>query len=216
MMGEARTTPVAGRVRVKICGITRGEDALLAVRMGADALGFNFWPGSKRYVDPAKARTIVRALPPFVTAIGIFVNQSEDDVRRTAERSGVDGLQLHGDESPEYCMRFDLPVIKAIQVDSAHALAALASYEVRAFLLDAPSQGFGGSGAAFDWTLAEGISECGPIILAGGLTPENVSAAIRAVSPYAVDVASGVESSPGIKDADKMARFIRAVKEAPL
>ncbi len=207
--GPMGSTPV----RVKICGITRAEDALEAVRLGADALGFNFWPQSKRYLDPEAARAIVASLPPFITTVGVFVNQSDDEIRRAAERSGVGVLQLHGDESPAFCTRFLHPVIKAIRVDALRSLAALASYEVRAFLLDTPSRGFGGSGAPFDWALAEGISECRSVILAGGLTPENVAAAIRAVQPYAVDVASGVESSPGRKDPEKMARFIWAAKE---
>jgi phosphoribosylanthranilate isomerase len=200
-------------VRVKICGITRSEDALLAAQLGADALGFNFWPESKRFIEPDAARAIVAKLPPFVVPVGVFVNQPEDEIRSAAERSGVEVLQLHGDESPEFCTRFGLPVLKAIRVEELRSLAALASYEVSGFLLDTPSRGFGGSGTPFDWTLAEGISECGSIILAGGLSPENVAAAIRAVRPWAVDVASGVESSPGVKDPAKLARFIQAAKE---
>lgn len=203
-------------VRIKICGVTRAEDALAAVRLGADALGFNFWPGSKRHVDPAVARGIIARLPPFVTPVGVFVNQSEADLRAIAAESGIRIFQLHGDEPPELCARLPLPVVKAIPVDQVKTLSKLLSYEVAAFLLDTPSRGYGGSGEPFDWSLAEGVSEVAPVILAGGLTPENVAAAVRAVRPYAVDVASGVESSPGVKDMAKMSRFISAVREVDL
>jgi phosphoribosylanthranilate isomerase len=200
-------------VRVKICGITRAEDALAAARLGADALGFNFWPGSKRFVAPAAARAIVTRLPPFVVPVGVFVNQPEEEILAVVRETGVRVLQLHGDEPPALCARLPLPVVKAIRVDAVKSLAAFASYEVAAFLLDTPSRGFGGSGAPFDWSLAEGVSEIAPVILAGGLTPENVAEAIRAVRPYAVDVASGVESAPGVKDLARLARFVAIVKE---
>ena len=199
--------------RVKICGVTRLEDALQAARLGADALGFNFWPGSKRFVPPAAARAIVDRLPPFVTPVGVFVNQPEEAIRRAAGESGVRLLQLHGDEPPALCARLPLPVVKAVRVAAPLALDALAAYRVAAFLLDAPSAGFGGSGAAFDWSLAEGVAGLGPVILAGGLDPENVAAAVRRVRPYAVDVASGVESAPGVKVVAWMARFIAAARE---
>ncbi|HET8733919.1 MAG TPA: phosphoribosylanthranilate isomerase [Anaeromyxobacteraceae bacterium] len=204
------------RVRAKVCGITRLEDALAAARLGADALGFNFWPGSKRFVTPAAAREIIRRLPPLVTPVGVFVNQPEDELRAVAAETGIQVLQLHGDEPPELCARLPLPVWKAVAVDRLGALSRLLSYEVQAFVLDTPSRGFGGSGRPFDWSLAEGVSEATPIVLAGGLTPENVADAIRAVRPWAVDVASGVESSPGVKDADRMARFLAAVREVAL
>jgi len=203
-------------VRIKICGVTRAEDALAAVRLGADALGFNFWPGSKRHVDPAVAGGIIDRLPPFVTPVGVFVNQSEAEMLAIAAESGIRIFQLHGDEPPELCARLPLPVVKAIPVDQVKTLSKLLSYEVSAFLLDTPSRGHGGSGQPFDWSLAEGVSEVAPVILAGGLTPENVAAAVRAVRPYAVDVASGVESSPGVKDMAKMSRFISAVREVHL
>lgn len=200
-------------VRVKICGLTRLEDARAAARLGADAVGFNFWPGSKRYVAPHAARAVVDRLPPFVTPVGVFVNQTEEEIRTAAAAAGVRVLQLHGDESPELCARMPLPVVKAVRVESARSLDALGAYPVAAFLLDAPSGGFGGSGSTFDWSLLEGVAELGPVILAGGLTPENVAGAVRAVRPYAVDVASGVESAPGVKDVARMARFIAAVRE---
>jgi len=200
-------------VRVKICGITRAEDALAALRLGADALGFNFWPGSRRYLAPAAAREIVARLPPFATTVGVFVNQPEEEIRAIASASGIQVLQLHGDEPPDLCARLPWPVVKAIPVDQVRALSRLLSYEVSAFLLDTPSRGYGGTGVPFDWSLAEGVSDVAPVILAGGLDPDNVADAIRAVRPYAVDVASGVETEPGVKSASKMARFIARAKE---
>jgi phosphoribosylanthranilate isomerase len=203
-------------VRVKICGVTREQDALAAVRLGADALGFNFWPGSKRHLTPAAARRIIERLPPLVTSVGVFVNQPEGEMRAIAAETGIQVFQLHGDEPPELCSRLPLPVVKAIPVDEVRTLSKLLSYEVQAFLLDTPSRGYGGTGQPFDWSLAEGVSEVAPVILAGGLTPENVAEAVRAVRPWAVDVASGVESSPGVKDAARMSRFIEAVREVRL
>ncbi len=202
------------QVRIKICGITRAEDALEAVRLGADALGFNFWRDSKRYITPVAAAAIIAQLRPFVTTVGVFVNQSEAELRAIAAESGIQVFQLHGDESPELCARLPLPVVKAIAVDQVRTLSSLLSYEVSAFLLDTPSRGFGGTGVPFDWSLAEGVSEVAPVILAGGLTPENVAEAIAALHPYAVDVASGVESAPGEKDPVRMARFVAAARGA--
>ncbi len=204
------------RVRVKVCGVTRLEDALAAARLGVDALGFNFWPGSRRFVTPAAARAIVARLPPFVVPVGVFVNQPEGELRAVAGETGIQVFQLHGEEPPGLCARLPLPVLKAIPVDQVTSLSRLLSYEVQGFLLDTPSRGFGGTGRPFDWTLAAGVSEAAPVVLAGGLTPENVADAIRAVRPWAVDVASGVESSPGVKDADRMARFVAAVREVTL
>ena len=203
-------------VRIKICGVTRLEDALLAARLGADALGFNFWPGSRRHVTPAAARQIISRLPPFVTPVGVFVNQSKGELRAIAAETGIQVFQLHGDEPPELCSRLPLPVVKSIPVDQVATLSKLLSYEVQAFLLDTPSRGYGGTGRPFDWSLAEGVSEVAPVILAGGLTPENVADAVRAVRPWAVDVASGVESSPGVKDPGLMSRFVNAVREVPV
>ncbi len=201
-------------LKVKICGITRLEDALAAVRLGVDALGFNFWPRSKRYLPPAAARDIVRRLPPLVTAVGVFVDPSRDEVLRAVDASGVGVAQLHGDESPELCLSLPLPVLKAIRVVDAGSLVQLASYDVRGFLLDTPGPGYGGSGRTFDWSLVAEVARELPIVLAGGLTPENVGEAVRVVHPWAVDVASGVESAPGVKDEDRMRRFIDAAKEA--
>jgi phosphoribosylanthranilate isomerase len=200
-------------VRVKICGITRIEDALAAARLGADAVGFNFWARSKRYVTPAAAAAIVARLPPSLATVGVFVDPTRAALEEALAVSGVGVAQLHGDEPPELCLGLAVPVVKAIRVGSGSDLAQLASYEVRAFLLDAPSAGYGGSGATFDWGLAAEASRELPVFLAGGLTPDNVADAIRAVRPLGVDVASGVEVSPGVKDQARMELFVRRAKE---
>jgi phosphoribosylanthranilate isomerase len=202
-------------VRIKICGITRLEDALAAAELGADALGFNLWPGSPRFVPPEAAREIVSRLPPFVTPVGVFVNQARAEVMRLAAAAGVALVQLHGDEAPPDCEGLGLPVIKAFRVAGPEDLAAIPAYRsVAAVLLDSRSDGFGGSGRAFDWELARRAAGPRPLVLAGGLGPGNVARAIRAVRPFAVDAASGLESSPGVKDREKMALFVRAAQEA--
>jgi phosphoribosylanthranilate isomerase len=202
-------------VRIKICGITRLDDALLAAELGADALGFNFWPGSKRFIEPEAAQEIVARLPPFVTPVGVFVNQEPHHVLYASALARTAAVQLHGDEEPRDCAGHVLPVIKAFRLSGPDDLAAVARYgTVAAVLLDAPSEGFGGSGRTFDWELARSAAGQKPLVLAGGLTADNVAEAIRRVRPWAVDVASGVESSPGVKDPDELARFIRAAQEA--
>lgn len=202
-------------VRVKVCGITRLEDALAAVRLGADALGFNFWPGSRRFLPPGKAREIVRALPPLVTTVGVFVDPSQEEAASAAALSGIQVIQLHGDEPPALCRALQLPVVKGIRVAGPESLDALDAYPgVAGFLLDAASPGYGGSGRTFDWSLARAAAARATVLLAGGLTPANVGEAVRAVRPYAVDVASGVESAPGVKDHALMARFIAAARAA--
>ena len=202
------------RVRVKICGITRLEDALLAAELGADALGFNLWPGSKRHIDVGVAREIVDRLPPFVTAVGVFVNQPPSEVLTLAAEAGLAAVQLHGDEPWEDVNGYPLPAVKAVRLSGRESLLNLHRYRVRAYLLDAPGAGFGGSGTTCDWQLAAEVAARSNVILAGGLTPDNVAEAIRAVRPWAVDVASGVESSPGVKDPEKLRRFVeRAQKE---
>jgi phosphoribosylanthranilate isomerase len=208
-----RASPARG-VRVKICGVTRLEDALAAARLGADAIGLNFWPRSKRFVPPAAAAEIVRRLPPHVAAFGVFVNPTREELLGAIAASGVGVAQLHGDEPPAFCLGLPVPVVKALRVREAQDLAALASYEVPAFLLDAPSAGYGGSGATFDWALAEAAARELPVLLAGGLEPANVAEAVRRVRPLGVDVASGVESSPGVKDVALLEQFIRRAKEA--
>jgi phosphoribosylanthranilate isomerase len=202
------------RAKVKICGVTRKVDAEAAVRLGADAIGFNFWPRSKRYLPPAAARAIVAALPPEVTSFGVFVDPTRDELLGALDVSRVRVAQLHGDEPPALCLDLPVPVVKAVRVTDSHSLAALASYEVSAFLLDSASAGYGGSGAAFDWKIAAEAALAVPVWLAGGLTPENVAEAVRTVRPLGVDVASGVEASPGVKDEEKMKRFIAAAKAA--
>jgi phosphoribosylanthranilate isomerase len=201
-------------VKVKICGITRLEDPLLAVRLGADALGFNFWPRSKRYLPPAEARAIVTRLPPFVAAVGVFVDPTRDEVLRAVDQSRIGLAQLHGDEPPALCVSLPVPVLKGIRVSDAHSLAQLASYEVQGFLLDSATPAYGGSGVSCDWSLVAEVAAELPIVLAGGLSPENVAAAVRTVRPWAVDVASGVESAPGRKDPEKLRLFIERAKEA--
>jgi phosphoribosylanthranilate isomerase len=201
-------------VRVKICGITRLQDALAACDAGADALGFNFWPGSKRHVSAAVAAGIVRALPPFVTVVGVFVDQPREELARIAGEVGLHVLQLHGDEAPEDCAGHGLPVIKALRADASLSAGRIAAYPVRAVLLDTPAPAFGGTGVPFDWTAVASLTVPVPVILAGGLTPDNVGEAVRVARPWAVDVASGVESAPGVKDTLAMRRFVRAARAA--
>lgn len=201
-------------VRVKICGVTRPEDAAMAAAAGADAIGVNLWPGSRRYVAPAAARAIAAAVPAGVDVFAVLVDPSREALVEAMALSGARVAQLHGDEPPELAMGHRFPVVKAVRVKDAHSLAALASYEVSAFLLDAPSAGYGGSGATFDWALAAEAAAELPVWLAGGLGPDNVAEAVRLVRPLGVDVASGVESAPGLKDGELMRRFIEAAKEA--
>ena len=205
---------MSGPVLTKICGITRLEDALAAARLGADWLGFNFWPRSRRYLPPAAAAEIIRALPPGVTPVGVFVDPTAAELAEAVRASGVRAAQLHGDEPPALCAAAPVPVVKGIRVTDARSLAALAAYEVAGFLLDSATPGYGGSGTVFDWSVAAEAAASVPLWLAGGLTPENVGEAVRRVRPHGVDVASGVESSPGVKDVALMEAFIRNAKAA--
>lgn len=204
------------RVRIKICGITRVEDALAAAAAGADAVGLVFFAGSKRCVDAARAREIVAALPPFVSAVGLFVNAGADEVRRVLDIVPLDLLQFHGDEDAAYCRRFGRPYLKAVRVRSADDIRrAQAAYpDVRALLLDAYVEGeYGGTGRSFDWSLLP--QDLGQNwVLAGGLTPQNVAAALAASRAPAVDVSGGVEAAAGIKDAAKIVAFAAAVCKA--
>ena len=204
------------RTRVKICGITRIEDALAAARAGADAIGLVFEPKSPRCVKPDQALSIVRALPPFVTVVGLFVNAAPDTVETILGRVPLDLLQFHGDETPEQCRRYHRPYIKAIHMRPEVNLPEQARRytDAEGLLLDtAVAHVAGGSGEAFDWSLVpSGLDK--PVILAGGLTPENVAEAVRKVRPFAVDVSSGVEQAKGIKDAAKISAFIEAVRNA--
>jgi phosphoribosylanthranilate isomerase len=205
-------------VQVKICGITRLEDAQAAVEAGADALGFVFYPPSPRCVTPDQAEQMIQRLPPFVTTVGLFVDVPPDIVHDIALWCGLDRVQLHGRETPEFCARVRRPVIKAFRIKNADSLADLPGYRVAAYLLDAYVEGAlpGGTGASFAWELAARVKPHGPVILAGGLTPENIAAAIAQIHPYGVDVSSGVECAPGIKDHRKIREFIQRAKAAAL
>jgi phosphoribosylanthranilate isomerase len=200
------------RARVKVCGVTRRDDALLAAGLGADALGFIFWPKSKRYLTPAAARPIVDALPPFVTPVGLFVDEAPAAIEAAARAAGVRAVQLHGSETPADCRALSLPVLKAVGVEGEASLERADEYEVAGLVLDAP--GGGGSGRPFDWAAVEQRRPRAPFLVAGGLTPDNVGEAVRRLRPYGVDVASGVESSPGVKDPRKLERFFDALRQA--
>ena len=203
-------------VRVKICGITSLEDALAAVEAGADALGFVFYAKSPRYVVPDRAREIILQLPPFVARVGVFVNEELERVREIMAYCHLDYAQLHGDEPPEYLEALYPSAIKALRVRSAADVKRLSMYRAAAYLLDTyhPTKP-GGTGETWDWELAVAARRYGPVILAGGLTSDNVAEAVRRVHPYAVDVSSGVESAPGRKDAAQMRRFVAAAKGFP-
>lgn len=201
---------------IKICGITRVEDALAATRAGAHAIGLVFYPPSPRDVAPAKAAEIIRALPPFVTAVGLFVDASMDEVRAALAAAPLQLLQFHGSETPAYCRQFARPYIKTVRMKPGVDLLQYAAnfHDARALLLDSYVEGLhGGSGAVFDWSLVpRGLPL--PVVLSGGLTVENVVEAVRKVRPAAVDVSSGVESAKGVKDARKIAAFIKGVRNA--
>jgi len=201
--------------RVKICGITNLDDARHAAASGADALGFVFYPGSPRFVDPDQARRIIAELPPLVTAVGLFVNEPAARIREIVEFCGLNAVQLHGDEEPDQCCYPPCRVIKALRLRGDMQDSQFAAYTVSALLLDAfvPST-FGGTGHRCDWVQAATVASQYRVILAGGLNPENVAEAVRQVRPYGVDVSSGVEEKPGQKDPEKVARFIRTAKEA--
>ena len=201
---------------VKICGLTRVEDALEAARLGAHALGFVFYQRSPRHVAPAQAAAIMRELPPFVTSVGLFVNADAGEVARVLDETPLDLLQFHGEESPQYCRQFRRPFIKALRVRAGvDLLQYVLQFEgARGLLLDAFVEGkHGGSGASFDWDLIPSGLPL-PVVLSGGLNTGNVAAAVRRVRPCAVDVSSGVESAPGLKDAQKMAAFFQGVRDA--
>lgn len=202
--------------RIKICGITTPEDALTAVEAGADALGFVFYKESPRHIFPEEAARIINLLPPFVQAVGLFVNETPETVNQISRFCRLGLVQLHGDETPECCRQIEQRTIKAFRVRGLTCLDPIADFRLSGCLLDAYSPSFyGGTGTSFNWEIArEAVRRSHRIVLAGGLTPDNVAEAIRQVGPYAVDVSSGVESTPGKKDADKVRQFIRNAKEA--
>ncbi|MEW6734331.1 MAG: phosphoribosylanthranilate isomerase [Acidobacteriota bacterium] len=203
-------------IKVKICGITSYEDAVTAIDQGVDAIGFNFYHKSPRYIAPANAREIADKLPPFLSLVGIFVNELNlDVVRSVAEMAKLTAIQLHGNESPEYCAQFQAwRLIKALRVGDNFDILHVKDFPVSAILLDHYSaDAYGGTGQLFDWRVAVAAKQYVPnIILAGGLRPENVVSAIRTVKPYGVDVCSGVESSPGRKDRVRLQDFMTEVR----
>lgn len=205
-------------VKIKICGITNARDAAAAAEAGADALGFVLWEGSKRFVSVETAAKIAPLLPPHVIRVGVFVDAPEELVYRAVRECGLNVLQFHGNETPEYCTQFGLMSMKAIRVKDEEAIELSRKYTTEALLLDAWSPaGQGGTGEMFDWDLAVEIRRLGrTVFLAGGLTAENVAEAIRKVSPFGIDVSSGVESAPGRKDHRKIQAFIQAARDAAL
>lgn len=204
-------------VKVKICGITRLDDAQAAIRLGADALGFIFYRKSPRYISPSKALKIIESLPPFVSKVGVFVNERTGAIRDISGFCSLDAVQLSGEEDNHFChrlKRYGLKIIKGFRVKEDFKTADVDSFRVDAHLFDAHTDGqFGGTGKVFAWEILKGLHSSVPRIVSGGLTPDNVTDAIKSLTPFAVDVSSGVEVSPGIKDHKRMAAFIRRVKE---
>lgn len=204
-------------VKVKICGITNEEDAVSAMEAGADALGFVFWDKSPRYIEPKAVWSIKKNLPPFITTVGVFVNMPLDKLKSVLFDTNVDCIQLHGDESPRFCEGVyefaEKKIIKAFRIRERLDISKLKNYKVDSYLLDTYREGMpGGTGETFDWDLAVEAKEKRRIILSGGLTPENISKAIKLVRPYAVDVSSGVEAKPGKKDPEKIHKFMVQVR----
>ena len=203
-------------VRVKVCGITRIEDALSAVWLGANAIGFVFWPNSSRFITPAVASEIITVLPPFITTVGVYVDPAVEWVEETARTAGLSLLQFHGNESSRFCEQFTLPYIKAIRVRKGLDLVEYAEryHHAKGLLLDTYMAGLpGGTGHVFDWKLIPRDLSL-PLILSGGLNPANVSLAIKQTQPWAVDVSSGVEIAKGIKDREKIFSFMQGVRDS--
>ncbi|MDP2928929.1 MAG: phosphoribosylanthranilate isomerase [Candidatus Omnitrophota bacterium] len=213
--------------KIKICGITNKKDAIDASELGVDMLGFVFYKKSKRYVEPKIVRDIVNELPPFISRVGVFVNEDKDKVIEIAQECSLDVLQFHADETPAYCAGFSAAkiggsaysgkdsykVIKAFRIKDKDSLKGINDYDVNFYMLDAySSKDFGGTGKSFDWKMAENFEFLKPVILSGGLTPDNVSNAISTLSPYGVDVSSGIEDSPGRKNLNLMKRFVEKVR----
>ncbi len=207
-------------VKVKVCGITNLEDAEKALELGADALGFNFYPPSPRYIAPAQARTILEKLPAGRLYVAVFVNEPRERVQEVLGygmlregQQAYSALQFHGEESPEYCQGWGLKVIKAFRVKGRQSLVAVDGFPADFYLLDSWAPGYGGSGSSFPWDWLEGL-RAEKLILAGGLDTQNVAEAVRRVRPYGVDVCTGVEAKPGLKDHEKLKAFILAAKGA--
>jgi phosphoribosylanthranilate isomerase len=214
------------RTRIKLCGLTRTQDVAAAVAAGVDALGFNFYAASPRCITPPTAVQLMAAVPAFVTKVGLFVNAGTADVVQTVQSTGLDLIQFHGDETPEFCestaRAAERPYIRAFGVaphsSSADLLNLMSAYpNAKAFLFDTASAGYGGSGKSFEWSVLQPLAKnvpAPPLVLSGGLNAQNVAEAIRQVRPFAVDVSSGIESAKGIKDAQKIAQFVAAVRAA--
>jgi len=203
--------------KVKICGITNLDDAAAAVEAGADALGFVLYRESPRYIEPHVVKQIIAELPPFVLPIGVFVNEDAKVVRDLMDSCGLALAQLHGDETATYCETLGRPVLKAIRLKDRSSFLALAEFRgragVRGILLDTYLQdAYGGTGRTPDWSLASEVARAATVVLAGGLTAENVGVAVRTVRPYGVDVSSGVEDRPGKKNREKIRAFVQAAK----
>jgi len=205
-------------IKVKICGITNIEDALASCEYGADALGFIFYKKSPRFIEPERVKKIIRELPPFVTTVGVFVDDDADRISEIADAAKLDIIQLHGSEPPEFCNVFKRKIIKAFKIQEQGARGKgqeneIRRYTVSAYLLDTYKEGVeGGTGETFNWEIAKEAKGFGRIILAGGLTPQNVAEAVETVMPYGVDVSSGVEQKPGKKDLQKVKNFIERAK----
>lgn len=204
------------RVKVKICGVRTVEEADAALEAGADAIGFNFWRGSPRYIDPGSAREIAGSVSPLASLVGVFVNEEARRIEDIFSEVGLSAVQLHGDETPEFCSRLDsLKLIKAFRVGDGFDIHEIRRYPVSMALLDAGGKGnYGGTGRTFDWRVAVEAKRVARVILAGGLSIENVADAIRHVRPAAIDVCSGVEAEPGRKDLNRLRDFMAAVSEA--
>lgn len=207
-------------VKVKVCGITNLVDALKAIEFGADLLGFNFYPPSPRYISPERAQEILRELPPQVWNIALFVNEPRDKVREVLKfgclpdgRQAFEGLQFHGEESREYCRGWESRIIKAFRIKDQASLTAMDGFPADFYLLDSWAPGYGGSGSSFPWILLQGL-KADRLLLAGGLDTENVARAIQLFRPYGVDVCTGVEAKPGVKDHGKLKDFILTAKGA--
>ncbi|MCX5686758.1 MAG: phosphoribosylanthranilate isomerase [Candidatus Omnitrophica bacterium] len=203
--------------RIKICGITNKIDAVNAAELGVDMLGFVFYKKSRRYVSAAMAEDIINELPPRIGKVGVFVDETRESVIKAAEDAGLNMLQFHGDETPEYCRYFKnrFKVIKAFRLKSKSDLKAINDYDADFYLLDAyKSDSIGGTGETFDWKILKDFEILRPVILSGGLTPVNISAAIKEVAPCAVDVSTGVEASPGKKDLTLMKKFVENVRRS--
>ena len=201
------------QIKVKICGMTQLKDALFAVEQGVDAVGFIFYKKSPRAVTMKTVREIITKLPPLVDTVGVFVNESAERLNKIADYCGLDLVQLHGEESPAFCRKIHRRVIKAFRVKDIQSIKQLEKFPVSGFLLDTFSDDLhGGTGKSFDWNLALPAKKMGPVVLAGGLTPRNILQAVRQVRPYGVDVCSGVEKSPGIKDLEKVRAFLKNIR----